>query len=306
VKQLLFTLLLLLKSVYALAEVDELIGVRMSAYGSASLIASPPLPPLWISKSTRNLKVEIGYLDGKFVDVSPVDDAFTNSLVKWEGSFSGFGASSSYTYGIGSVFGWYTMVFGNVLSGDLQLVSKADGTIIGDSDGNQIVFNGIKGSSFYLNSGLAVSLIGNNSKDLISAGIFVGPIIGVLKSEIDFDNIKSNSNIFTYGLFSGLQLGIRIGGIVLNPFIVQHEESSDQCKGYSISDGSTIPGEGACAQKGDNIVDMDTSFLSYGLNILILKWKLTLGLYGRATKDVSIEGAEVAVYKASISFGKDM
>ena len=202
-------------------------GLQAASYANNLLVASPPLPMLFMKSGASRYSVQPGYVEGK-IDATRDSGAGSNAM-RTSGKFYGGGGTIAFNRAFTDSFGFYIMAFGNNIGGDFS-TEQATGCPAGCP---KTEAKDIKAALGAASVGMNWTMLGGSPSNIFSAGLFVGPAITtasmtqrVMRTDSsgavtdDFE-MKVNPT-FATALF-GLQLGIRVGDwLLINPYIMSN------------------------------------------------------------------------------------
>ena len=215
-------------------------GLQTSTYVNTLLVASPPLPMLFMKPGMKRLSLQPGYIEGKLDAVE--SSSGTSSRTK--GQVYGGGGAIGFNHALGESLGYYVLGFGNRVGGEFSVTQES-----GCSPCTRTDMKDIKSSFYALGAGLNWTFLGGSQGSVVSAGIFAGPAVTsismtqqVVKNDgtgVTDDFEMKVSPTFVTALF-GLQLGFRIGDwFLINPYLLSNWVFNEQCHTYEVTKVTT-------------------------------------------------------------------
>lgn len=268
------------------------IAARASLAGAQQMLVSPPIPNLESTKTS--FSPQIGYMTAN-IDGNEFQtiQGITSTSLTYKGDISGVSGLIGWNSQSTESWGWFAIFGGDYLTGqiDVNMGSTSYGSI-----------KDIKTQAFSLTAGPSYRFIGVAQSPL-SAGVFFGPTAIKVNSTftVSTNNLAYTLDDLVYGAYGGVQLKVRLGGLVINPYALMMQELSPACKKMSISDPNQSFTDMCSTDKtSSNLVEMKSSFSGFGL---ILGWKaLRLNVYSKAVQDSTLGDIKITNYSLSYSF----
>ncbi len=295
----LFLIFILCGRVEAKTALDPLIGMRVSLLASQTLLGTPPLPSMRYDRS--HVTIQGSYLS---VSAKEQQNATANSEdfteIHYNGVFKGGALGLGYTSKAANGVGYFVFGVANYLSGDLDIYSPGSSSASGH-------LKDMKNLGASMAAGLNWS-IWNSSKIVpMSLGFLLGPTASYFNStfHITTDSANTNYNYETHptliGGLVGLQSGMSLGDIFINPYALYYSDSSDHCKPYDTDNPTDAGGDptSSCGNRG-RFVELNGSFSAYGVNLSFKR--LTLNVYSYVPKSSAMSSLDITSYQLVYSF----
>ena len=297
-------------------------GLQAATYGAGALIASPPLPMLYMKSGLKHFTVQPGYVEGS---IDYTSDSPTGQF-QTIGRFSGGGGAVAFDHALTDTVGYFMMAMGDSVGGDFTYRGVSGCSPLCNETG----LKDIKATFATVATGINWTFWGGKPEQVFSAGVFAGPAVttAALSQRVvasnssgtvtDDFNMKASPTFATVLL--GLQLGIAVGDwLVLNPYALTNGAiNDDPCINYEVTSqavpgtlaGKSTPTCGGASNGGtatsDHKIDIKSSALSaVGLNIKFPKVGLALNAYSvpETPSDVTMKALKINAYSLSLSFG---
>lgn len=292
-----FLILLALAPALAFGAADPLTGVRISLLGLQAALAAPPLPSL-DSKHRGSITPVAAYLKAtlKAEETAAAPDGYNNTTQRTAGNFKGHSLGLGFATAGKNSLGFYGFFVYDKMDGDVKLTVDEDAAAT-------VELQGMKNSGYALAAGVSYRLI-RTQKDAFSVGVFAGPTYTKLSSAFTAKLVASNQAAFysadpaSFGAHAGLQAGLRLLDLYVNPYAILYGDFSDGCKSYSPASSNIGGGTGGRCGAGKLHLNMATGV--FGVNVGV--WGLFLTAYSHFDKDPALGGAELTQYVVSYTF----
>lgn len=282
--------LLAICSIQAWALPDATLAARASVGAMQELLASPPLPGLEAGSGGVAITPQVGTATIKTegskyfaATTFPPASAYTQDHV---GKISGLSAALGITGASRGRLGWFGFVVGSDLKGSLHASNAGSPTFSLES---------IRARALAGVAGLNYRFWGE-SKSPFAMGAFLGPAYMNVKSDftlvqhdIAAPDQKLSMNPAIPAAYSGLQFKVRLRQFLINPYVLYMKELSSKCKLVEAAGG------------GSPCVDLDTSFLGYGLYLGYGGFRVRV--YSAVRPAGEQDDLELSSYSVSYTFG---
>lgn len=295
-------------------------GMQAANYGAGALIASPPLPMLYMKAGMSRFSIQPGYVSGGIDSIS----GSPSGEYETQGSFSGLGGALAYNHALADSLGYFVMGMGDQVTGDFSYRSTSCTPYCSSVD-----TKGIRAAFYSAAIGLNWTFMGGSPDSAISAGIFLGPSLtaATLTQRVaatdssgaltdDFE-MKTAPTFATAVI--GVQLGIRFGDyLIVNPYAMTNVNlNDDPCQSYEVT-GETVHGTLAgqstptcggattgVAATTNHKIDVRGNFGAVGINLMIPHLGISMSVYTvpNTPSDVTMKGLKVNAYVLALSFG---
>lgn len=274
---------------------DPLTGVRVSLIGLQTVLASPPLPSLDI-ENRGEATFQLAYLKARVNDSYSVaaqgDDSPSTGRAR--GSFKGYGFGIGLTTSARHDFGFYGFGIYNSINGDLRISTDGFPTALNLAD--------MKNTGAAFATGVSLRLIGTK-KNALSMGIFAGPTLSYFTStfkaaseDTSVATVDYSATPSTYGAMGGVQMGVTIAKVYLNPYAIYYRDLSDGCKDFNPG-GATPNSE--CSGRL-NALKLPLSFGVYGINVGF--YNLFITAYSQLENHETLETIDLTKFQISYAF----
>lgn len=279
-------------SIPAFAASDPLTGVRISLLAIETVLAAPPLPDL-IEKDKGHVTVQGSYIAANVDDTASLSANLSETST---GNFRGGAVGVGFTTPSRKAWGYYGFITANYVAGNLSL----------NQTGNpSITLSDMKNYGYSAAGGISLRLWSARTFPL-TFGIFAGPTASLFSSKFSVldstgNNVGGNysSTPFTFGGMGGVQAGLALGPIYLNPYIMYYEDFTNGCKSFSVDNGATGPASPDCPND-PNSIKIPLSFGAYGINVGFKRF--LLNVYSHVNKDSSLDSIDLHNYQLSYTF----
>lgn len=161
------------------------------------------------------------------------------------------------------------------------------------------------GASFA--AGLNWSIWNSSKIVLMSLGFLLGPTASYFNSKFRIKMIadKTDYEYETHptliGGLVGLQAGISLGDIFINPYFLYYSDASDHCKPYDTNSPTDAGGDptSSCGNRG-RYVELNGAFSAYGVNLGFKR--LTLNVYSFVPKSSAMSSLDINTFQLVYSF----
>ena len=213
-------------------------GLQTSTYINTLLVASPPLPMLFMKPGVNRISLQPGYVEGKLDALSNTGSGSVNTRTR--GQVYGGGGAAAFNHAFSESLGFYVLGFGNKVGGEFSVIQES-----GCSPCTRTDMRDIKSSFVAGGAGLNWTFLGGSPSSIVSAGVFGGPAVTaismsqqVVKSDgttVTDDFEMKLSPTFLTALF-GLQFAFRIGDwFLINPYLLSNWVFNEQCHTYEVT-----------------------------------------------------------------------
>ncbi|MES2965407.1 MAG: hypothetical protein V4760_16110, partial [Bdellovibrionota bacterium] len=227
--------LLLVISVFSTSAfaTSPMFGATMSVVIAQQMLAAPPLPSL--EGGERTIAPQYGYVSVKQAFTEPVP---TGGTFNTTGGVSGNTAGLSLMIPTKGDWGFFLFALGSRITGKSDAFQDGVATYS---------ITDVKSDTLAGAGGVSYRLIGDDDS-ILALGVYGGPAFIKISSSSKFTssgNFGASSEAeFTFdpqftGLYNGLQLSVRFGKLVVNPYLVMFQESGDRCQPISSTGTNT-------------------------------------------------------------------
>lgn len=290
-----FILILSLDS--AVAAPDPSVGARISVAAAQDLLISPPLPSLENGGGQRATP-QVGYMSAK--TEGSEDGSAQSSAYSFKGELKGYSAGFGFTSPPRGRAGAFAMLAVSSLQGEITATDPAGANLFTLSDMTSQVIAGAAGISY--------RFIGDSNSS-VAMGYFLGPAFMSIQSSFKASSAGSSVgtiyqlNPLIYGAYGGLQLKLRMGKFLINPYALYFYDATDKCKSF---EGEAAAMPGLCDGKPEvhGSIDLNSKFYGYGL--FLGYRKVRFNVYTKSIGSSLYDDIKITNYSISYSFGVDI
>lgn len=302
----LFIFIIAPKNLYAFHEASY--GLQSLTYANNTVMGSPPLPMLYMKGGDSQFTIQYSPFSGS------IDG--TDSGFRTQGSFQGGGGAFSWNRAWSDTWGYYLLGVYNTLSGDFSYTSQTCTPFCTTTEMRDVQ---AQASSF--NLGLNWTMLGGGENDLVTLGLLFGGSVAQTamaqrvrntdSSNVVTDDFKMKTNPVVPSAILGLQLGLKFGGFVVNPYFIGVTSFADSdCYDYTITEttvAGSLGGQSSptCAAGGvQNKILLKSGFSSLGLRLHYQPWGLSVNAVtlGTAPSESDLKSLKINSFTVALSF----
>ena len=257
---------------------DPVVGTDVAMISVQNLLAAPVLPGL--GAGSHQFPVSVSYLTGtESYNVQALNASTSGSFT---GEAVGLGYISPDVWDSVRVFG---MVLGNQLHGSVTLTGSSGAT-------NQLP--DVQATGYAGAFGLGWRALGSETS-IFSFGLFLAPAVAGFQSSFSLDDSSGtkqasfSSSATMYGPLAGVQIALRLGSFLINPYFLYFDDLSPS--GRSLSTTAALP---------NNTVDVTGTFGAAGVILGVGNFQLCV--YSAVTHNTVNDNITVQTYRLSYTF----
>jgi hypothetical protein len=239
-------------------------GLQTLAHANNAVLASPPLPMLY-------MKAGVGQLSVQYAPFSGSIDSTLNGF-RTAGDVKGNGAALSYNKALSDSLGFYLLAAFNQLTGDFSYTGPTN---------DKTYMRDIEAQATNIGLGINWNFIGGSESDFFTAGLILGGasenismtqrIVSINNSSTTTDDFKMKTNPADPTMMVGLQAGLKLGGFIVNPYFIGVTGFSDSdCRDYTVTETTVngpMVGQSSSSCSGQNKILLKTGFTAMGIRL---------------------------------------
>ncbi len=255
-------------------------GLQALSYANNAIMTSPPLPMLYMKGGESQYTVQYA----PFTGTASGDNAGFHT----QGEIKGNGGSLSYNKAFSDTWGFYLLGVYNKISGEFSYTNLTCSPFC-----NTTSMRDIEADATSISAGLNWTLIGGSESDFFTLGLLLGGsanqttmsqrVVQVDSSNTTTDDFKMKTAPNFPALALGMQVGLKFGGFVVNPYFIGLTTFADSdCFDYTVTEttiSGSLPGQSSptCSAGGtQNKVFLKTGFGSLGVRLQYRPWGITI------------------------------